>query len=71
MEIKNRRCNVAYYSICPDCGASLDPGEKCSCREEAEEKQDYFAKHLKMEPEAGQLAFVFEGRSDCERKSYC
>lgn len=20
-----------YYDICPDCGAHLDPGEKCDC----------------------------------------
>ena len=22
---------MSYYSICPNCGASLDPGERCSC----------------------------------------
>lgn len=21
-----------YYETCPDCGANLDPGEKCDCR---------------------------------------
>ena len=21
-----------YYRICPDCGATLDPGEKCDCQ---------------------------------------
>lgn len=61
---------MAYYSICPDCGASLDPGEKCTCREERELQQDFFTKHLKMEPGAGQLAFVFEGRGKHESKSY-
>lgn len=25
---------MAYYSICPDCGGTLDPGEKCDCGEE-------------------------------------
>jgi hypothetical protein len=24
------------YHICPDCGASLDPQERCSCHEENE-----------------------------------
>lgn len=23
-----------YYHICPDCGANLDPGEKCDCKKE-------------------------------------
>lgn len=23
---------MAYYRICPDCGASLDPGETCDCK---------------------------------------
>lgn len=25
------------YKICPVCGASLDPGEKCDCGEELRE----------------------------------
>ena len=25
---------MAFYRICPDCGAYLDRGEKCSCHEE-------------------------------------
>lgn len=28
---------MAYYRTCPDCGALLDPGEKCSCVEIAEQ----------------------------------
>lgn len=27
------------YKICPYCGASLDPGEKCDCQEEPETPQ--------------------------------
>ena len=23
---------MAYYHTCPDCGANLDPGEKCDCQ---------------------------------------
>lgn len=26
---------MAYYRICPRCGCSLDPGERCDCEEEA------------------------------------
>jgi hypothetical protein len=22
----------SYYHTCPDCGANLDPGEKCDCQ---------------------------------------
>lgn len=28
---------MAYYHECPDCGGSLDPGEKCDCQREAKE----------------------------------
>lgn len=24
---------MAYYRTCPDCGAHLDPGERCDCQE--------------------------------------
>ena len=23
-----------YYHTCPNCGANLDPGERCDCEEE-------------------------------------
>ena len=26
---------MAQYITCPDCGANLDPEEKCDCKEEA------------------------------------
>lgn len=25
---------MPYYHICPDCGSSLDPGERCDCQDE-------------------------------------
>ena len=31
---------LAFYRICPDCGAYLDPGEQCSCHEEHMLKMD-------------------------------
>ena len=34
---------MAFYRTCPDCGASLDPGERCDCQEEAEKKQEFFS----------------------------
>lgn len=34
---------MAYYNVCEICGANLDPGEKCTCvedaRAEAEQKE--------------------------------
>lgn len=29
---------MPYYKTCPECGAHLDPGEKCDCQEEDEEE---------------------------------
>ena len=32
------------YNVCPDCGASLDPGERCEdCVKEREEKRNRIA----------------------------
>lgn len=27
---------MSYYRSCRDCGANLDPGERCDCKEEKE-----------------------------------
>lgn len=63
---------MAYYRICPDCGAALDPGEKCECQEEMEKKREFFSQHLKMEPGSRQLTFMlYSGEVHCERKSRC
>lgn len=29
---------MPYYKTCPECGAHLDPCEKCDCQEEDEEE---------------------------------
>lgn len=29
---------MSYYRTCPDCGAALDPEERCDCREGTEIK---------------------------------
>ncbi len=43
---------MAFYRICPDCGAHLDPGETCDCRVEQEhmekEKQRRESEIIKM-----------------------
>lgn len=27
-----------YYTTCPNCGAHLDPGERCDCEQEDEDE---------------------------------
>lgn len=65
---------MSYYKVCPNCGSNLDPGEKCNCESEKtieqEKKRKFFNQYLKIEPKAGQFAFVFEEES-YESKSYC
>ena len=43
---------MAFYRICPDCGAYLDPGEQCSCHEE---KATAFVEKMMKEEKSGQL----------------
>ena len=38
-----------YYTTCPYCGAHLDPGEKCDCREEKTAKVSR-REEIKKEP---------------------
>ncbi len=33
-----------YYVICQDCGARLDTGEKCDCKQQAKSKKGGKAK---------------------------
>lgn len=47
---------MAFYRICPDCGAALDPGEKCDCGDE-EEGEEYIKMFFKQEAGSGQLTF--------------
>lgn len=50
-----------YGYICPDCGAYLDPGEICDCKEEQEKNRDKAIEaqeklfRLMAEEEDGQL----------------
>jgi predicted nucleic acid-binding Zn ribbon protein len=30
---------MPYYNVCEICGANLDPGEKCTCQEEAKAEE--------------------------------
>lgn len=51
---------MAYYKVCTKCGGNLDPEEKCDCEDEKNKQQEYFDRHIKMEPRARQLVFVFD-----------
>ena len=31
---------MSYYRICPDCGCSLDPGERCDCQDKEKAAPD-------------------------------
>lgn len=48
---------MAFYSICPKCGAHLDPGESCDCDEMAEKEKKAGEQMLAMEKGTNQLAF--------------
>lgn len=47
---------MAYFNTCPHCGATLDPGEKCECIDEKEERRKKWESLTKNDKD-GQLAF--------------
>ena len=48
---------MAYYSICPDCGGTLDPGERCDCKEVKEKEQNKRERLLMKEKGTNQYVF--------------
>lgn len=48
-----------YYSICPFCGGTLDPSERCSCVQEREKNAKRIEKMLKTEG-SGQYALCLD-----------
>ena len=59
---------MAFYRICPDCGAYLDPGEQCSCHEERliemERKEKATAFVEKMMKEEKMASFAWQYRRE-------
>ncbi len=56
MQLKGGKELFEY--ICPECGARLDPGERCDCRDEREierKKREEAFKELLIEGKDGQL----------------
>lgn len=43
---------MSYYHVCPECGAALDPGEKCTCSAPAPSYGDLPAEGRKIAPDA-------------------
>lgn len=48
---------MAFYNICPKCGAYLDPNERCDCEDTAEKEKKSVEQMLVMEKGTNQLAF--------------
>lgn len=50
---------MAYYRECPNCGCSLDPSERCDCRNEREKRGDEVREYIKIGAR-GQYSLNFE-----------
>ncbi len=50
---------MAYYRICPHCGGSLDPGEKCDCEEQARKERAERHSLFQKDPKTGQMKIVW------------
>lgn len=48
---------MAFYNVCPKCGANLDPNERCDCEETAEKEKKAMERFLTQEKGTNQLAF--------------
>lgn len=49
---------MAYYDICPVCGAHLDPGEPCDCQDRIEEEPKRPMIPMEIERHTGQLRMI-------------
>lgn len=55
---------MAYYNICPDCGAHLDPGEACDCQDRMEEKKIKAVSCTETEQHTGQLRMILRRENE-------
>lgn len=53
---------MAYYRVCPDCGATLDPDEKCDCKVMKERQKELYSQKIKLSPKTGQYSFQWDGK---------
>ncbi len=40
---------MAFYRICPNCGAYLDPGERCDCQDERKKPDEEVERIIRQE----------------------
>lgn len=52
-----------YGKICPECGARLDPGEKCDC--DKERKEDKYVQRVQTIPPSPTMSERKATRSNC------
>lgn len=55
---------MAYYSVCPKCGGTLDPGEPCDCEEEKEREQNKWNRLLMKERSTNQLVVNWDAEKE-------
>ncbi|MCM1179948.1 MAG: hypothetical protein NC347_06810 [Clostridium sp.] len=55
---------MAYYNVCPNCGAHLDPGEPCDCKDRVEEKPKMSVLHTEVEQHTGQLRMILRRENE-------
>lgn len=48
---------MSYFTRCTLCGASLDPGERCTCEQEKKERLEKLSKSIIFDPVTGQGMF--------------
>ncbi len=51
---------MSFYNVCNKCGANLDPGEKCTCEREAEERRKQIERTCQVSGKSNQFSFVFK-----------
>lgn len=49
-----------YYKICSNCGANLDPGERCDCEEERRKQTERIMSMMKINKD-GQYELAMVG----------
>lgn len=51
---------MAYFNTCCNCGANLDPGEKCDCQQNKTRLEKFYSERIKVKSD-GQLILTFGG----------